>query len=80
LPDEVEFPDLVGDLAAGNVRRRALFYWRFSATDTDGKYAALIKIDRTGAGQLPRSDDKLEDFRQYEEDPNPKAPAAKDGA
>lgn len=53
LPSRIEFPDLVNDLARGHVRRKALFVWSFSPrTSTDIK-AALVKIDRTGGGQIP---------------------------
>ena len=62
LPQVVEYPDLTGDLARGMVRRRGLFIWQFvprTRLGSNEKAAALIKIDRTGGGQLP---DTLEDF------------------
>jgi hypothetical protein len=61
-PQIVEYPDLTGDLARGMVRRRGLFVWQFIPRTPfipGEKVAALIKIDRTGGGQLP---DRLEDF------------------
>ncbi len=58
LPQAIEFPDLVNDLVAGHVRRRELFLWPFAANRapaTDEKFAFLVKVDRTGGGQLPSS-------------------------
>ena len=52
LPTTLEFPDLLADLARGHVRRRGLFVWRF-VPRTAKPSAALIKIDRTGGGQIP---------------------------
>ncbi|MFV3291538.1 hypothetical protein ACNFBR_22720 [Pseudomonas sp. NY11955] len=52
LPTTLEFPDLLTDLARGHVRRRGLFVWRF-VPRTAKPSAALIKIDRTGGGQIP---------------------------
>jgi hypothetical protein len=66
MPDQVEFPALLDDLATGNVRRRALFTWRFSArvvSAPDG-YASLVKIDRTGGGQVPDGPDDFEPYAQ----------------
>lgn len=62
LPQIVEYPDLTGDLAQGMVRRRGLFIWRFvprMQLEAGERAAALIKIDKTGGGQLP---DTLDDF------------------
>ncbi|MFN0193790.1 MAG: hypothetical protein ACKVP5_17760 [Aestuariivirga sp.] len=61
LPQIVEYPDLLGDLAKGMVRRRGLFVWPFMprVKPPNGPFASLIKIDRTGGGQLP---DGLTDF------------------
>lgn len=62
LPQFVEYPDLTGDLARGMVRRRGLFVWQFiprARLATGERAATLIKIDRTGGGQVP---DELEDF------------------
>ncbi|WP_315827142.1 hypothetical protein [Bradyrhizobium sp. SZCCHNG3015] len=58
LPQAIEFPDLLGDLVAGHVRRRGLFLWPFvsngvSGTDPDHAFGFLVKMDRTGGGQLP---------------------------
>jgi hypothetical protein len=52
LPTTLEFPDLLTDLARGHVRRRGLFVWRF-VPRTAKPAAALVKIDRTGGGQIP---------------------------
>ncbi len=56
LPQKIEFPDLLGDLAKGHVRRRALFVWRHaSAGLVDEKNRLdLIKFDRSGGSQLPQ--------------------------
>src|SRR5262249_41868096 len=70
LPQTVEFPDLLGDLALGHVRRKGLFLWYFVPRSQPlsrivigeiykGCYAYLIKYDRAGGGQLP---DRLADF------------------
>ena len=62
LPQVVEFPDLLGDLAKGHVGRRGLFVWQFvprSMPRDEDPFAALIKIDRTGGGQTP---DSIADF------------------
>lgn len=54
LPQRVEFPDLLQDLAVGHIRRRALFVWSTSsAPDASPRQATLVKIDRAGGGQLP---------------------------
>ncbi|MCC8968925.1 hypothetical protein [Bradyrhizobium brasilense] len=52
MPDVIEFPDLLNDLAQGHVRRRALFNWNFLSA-SPLRCASLAKFDRTGAGQLP---------------------------
>jgi hypothetical protein len=52
LPTTLEFPDLLTDLARGHVRRRGLFVWQF-VPRTANPTAALVKIDRTGGGQIP---------------------------
>ncbi|WP_316189800.1 hypothetical protein [Bradyrhizobium sp. SZCCHNS1054] len=58
LPQAIEFPDLLGDLVLGHVRRRGLFLWPFAtniAPRGDGpNFGYLVKVDRTGGGQLPR--------------------------
>ncbi|WP_246297595.1 hypothetical protein [Tardiphaga robiniae] len=58
LPQKIEFPDLLNDLVAGHVRRRGLFLWPFAGNgpagaDSDHAFGFLIKVDRTGGGQLP---------------------------
>ncbi|MGY4473692.1 hypothetical protein [Bradyrhizobium sp. USDA 3364] len=52
MPDVIEFPDLLNDLAQGHVRRRALFNWNFLSA-SPLRCASLAKFDRTGAAQLP---------------------------
>jgi hypothetical protein len=64
LPQAIDFPDLLNDLIAGHVRRRGIFLWPFAtgnATDLDKEFAYLVKVDRTGGGQLPR---QQADFRK----------------
>lgn len=54
LPQRIEFPALLSDLAIGHIRRQALFVWPTSnlpALAPDS--ATLVKIDRAGGGQLP---------------------------
>jgi hypothetical protein len=63
LPDVIEFPDLLADLALGRVRRRALFQWRCPEAARLAEMS-LVKYDRTGGGQLPDSE---EDFQPIEE-------------
>lgn len=58
LPTTLEFPDLLTDLARGHVRRRGLFVWRF-VPRTAKPSAALIKIDRTGGGQIPTDESQF---------------------
>jgi hypothetical protein len=54
LPQRIEFPDLLADLAIGHIRRRALFIWTSSdAPAAAPARATLVKIDRAGGGQLP---------------------------
>ncbi|MER9278420.1 hypothetical protein [Mesorhizobium sp. M0522] len=58
LPQKIDFPDLLNDLAAGHVRRRALFLWPFvtsQAPPAATPFGYLVKVDRTGGGQLPES-------------------------
>jgi hypothetical protein len=59
MPQRIEFPDLVGDLGRGHVRRCALFIWRHTEVGAAAptRYSTLIKIDRSGGGQLPRLPD-----------------------
>jgi hypothetical protein len=54
LPQRIEFPKLLEDLAIGFIRRRALFVWPvgdlpIQSPDT----STLVKVDRAGGGQLP---------------------------
>ncbi|MER8607336.1 hypothetical protein NKH48_27125 [Mesorhizobium sp. M1233] len=66
LPQSIEFPSLLKDLIAGHVRRRALFLWPFATArpfQTGAPFAYLVKVDRTGGGQLP---DSRDDFLPYE--------------
>ena len=68
LPQAIEFPDLLGDLVAGHVRRRGLFLWPFvgnggSGADPDHAFGFLVKMDRTGGGQLPAA---KSDFQKSE--------------
>jgi len=57
LPTRLEFPDLLKDLAAGHVRRRALFVWSYTLPRTLGTGPVigreLIKLDVSGGAQLP---------------------------
>ncbi|MGO7394581.1 hypothetical protein ACCS62_28465 [Rhizobium ruizarguesonis] len=55
LPQKIEFPNLLIDLAIGHVARRALFVWRDVAVGTkrNGSCLDLIKFDRSGGAQLP---------------------------
>ncbi|MCB4859167.1 hypothetical protein K7W03_06085 [Sphingobium sp. PNB] len=59
MPQVIEAPNLLADLAAGFVRRRGLFIWRFATpTPMQGMpYAALVKVDRAGGGQIPEKED-----------------------
>ncbi|MBI2740129.1 MAG: hypothetical protein HYX38_26735 [Rhodospirillales bacterium] len=56
LPTTIDFPDLVGDLVLGHVRRRALFLWSLAVPSLPAAgvpYAFLLKYDRSGGGQVP---------------------------
>lgn len=56
LPQAIDFPDLLNDLYAGHVRRRALFMWRFVTPYQPPEaqpFGYLVKVDRSGGGQLP---------------------------
>lgn len=54
LPQRIEFPALLDDLAIGFVRRRALFVWPMSDLPARSPDAStLLKVDRAGGGQLP---------------------------
>lgn len=61
LPQVIEFPQLLEDLAVGHVRRAALFVWPTQALVAAGpKEATLVKVDRAGGGQVP---DKASDLQ-----------------
>ncbi|MGR9200165.1 hypothetical protein ACU8M0_25770 (plasmid) [Rhizobium leguminosarum] len=56
LPQRIEFPALLDDLAIGFIRRRALFVWQMGDLPTRSPdTATLLKIDRAGGGQLPEN-------------------------
>lgn len=63
LPQKIEFPNLLKDLALGHVRRRALFVWHYvlpgAAEETENVKVAieLLKFDRSGGAQF---DDSVE--------------------
>ena len=61
MPQALEFADLIGDLAAGVVRRRGLFLWRFctEGVEPGDRAVALVKVDRAGGGQLVDSAEDL---------------------
>ena len=65
LPQRIEFPDLLADLAIRHIRRRALFIWSTSDVPAAAPArATLVKIDRAGGGQLPeRASDLLSRLR-----------------
>lgn len=62
-PSSIEYPALATDLMQGYVRRRGLFVWHFApdAKPYFDRFGYLVKVDRSGAGQLP---EKLDDFEQ----------------
>lgn len=56
LPQRIEFPALLDDLAIGFIRRRALFVWPMGDLPTRSPEAStLVKVDRSGGGQLPET-------------------------
>jgi hypothetical protein len=61
LGQRVDVVDLKEDLALGQVRRRALFLWRFWSAaaddDSDEPELHLVKFDRSGGAQLPPGED-----------------------
>lgn len=68
LPSRVEFPDLLRDLVRGHVRRKALYLWSFAARAAPAHaapYGGLVKIDRTGGGQIPTSEDDFQPIRDF---------------
>jgi hypothetical protein len=61
----IEYASLEQDLLSGYLRRRGLFTWYFTP-DVDpqfDRFGYLIKIDRSGAAQMPK---RLEDFEPAE--------------
>ncbi|MDB5553658.1 MAG: hypothetical protein JWL86_3642 [Rhizobium sp.] len=56
LPQKLEFPNLLKDLALGHVRRRALFVWSYAlAGSVDEKSRIdLLKFDRSGGAQIEK--------------------------
>lgn len=70
-PSRIGFVDLLADLVRGHVRRYALFEWRFAPRApplAGAPYAGLIKMDRTGGGQIPG----LEEFAALTQEASPK--------
>ena len=60
LPQRMEFPNLLQDLAIGHIRRRALFVWPTSdPAGASPQQASLVKVDRAGGGQLPERDSDM---------------------
>jgi hypothetical protein len=56
LPQRIEFPKLLDDLAIGFMRRRALFVWPMGDLPTRSPDSStLLKVDRAGGGQLPEN-------------------------
>lgn len=54
MPQVIEFPNLVYDLARGRVRRSAQFVWYVRELATFKKeQGGLVKFDRSGGGQIP---------------------------
>lgn len=57
LPTRVEYPDLLGDMGRGHVRRQGLFVWHYGlpepAHSPISRTQHLLKIDRSGGTQLP---------------------------
>ncbi|MDH4458039.1 MAG: hypothetical protein QE272_04985 [Nevskia sp.] len=63
LPQRVEFPDLLNDLAVGHIRRSALFVWQAQTwSETGPTEATLVKVDRAGGGQVPDQPSDLQDI------------------
>jgi hypothetical protein len=68
LSQRIEFPNLLDDLALGHVRRLALFTWHTVITpDVAVGVASLIKIDRSGGGQLPTTSDDFQTVKPLPE-------------
>jgi hypothetical protein len=53
MPQRIEFPHLLDDLALGHVRRRALFIWYWTEVRQAGN-VCLVKVDRSGGTQIPQ--------------------------
>jgi hypothetical protein len=67
-PSRVEFPDLLRDLVRGHVRRKALYLWSFSARAAPARgapYGGLVKIDRTGGGQIPADTGNFQQIQDF---------------
>lgn len=63
LPQVIEFPKLLDDLAVGQFRRSAFFVWPTQALVAAGsKEAILVKVDRAGGGQVPDKASDLQDI------------------
>ncbi len=65
-PSIIEYGSLEQDLLSGYVRRRGLFTWYFTP-DVDpqfDRFGYLIKMDRSGAAQMPK---RVEDFEPAQE-------------
>ncbi|VTZ27858.1 hypothetical protein MPC1_6880003 [Methylocella tundrae] len=63
-PTTIEFPDLPGDLALGSVRRNALFEWSWPRISGGGSKVSLLKIDRSGFGQIPDKNDAFKSLQK----------------
>jgi len=59
MPTNIEFPDLLSDLATGLVRRSGLFVWNFAEPDKTDQSYYLCKMDRSGGAQLPDKDNEF---------------------
>ena len=72
LPQRIEMPHLVEDLAIGHIRRSALFEWGLPRAAADAiKWATLVKVDSAGGGQMPSQVEDL--VRQTDPKANPAA-------
>jgi hypothetical protein len=65
LPQHIEFPNLGHDLAKGYVNRRALFVWHFARIGAVRTHTELVKYDRSGGAQLPRSQAPPKDHMEF---------------
>ncbi|MGY0780613.1 hypothetical protein ACW7BC_22220 [Azospirillum argentinense] len=68
LPSAIGYPALLDDLARGLVRRRAHFQWHHpeEAPPQSPIRATLIKIDRSGGGQLPQATHDLRPLQEID--------------